>query len=116
MERAWIRCSQGHPNLQLEADEIMADRDVRIDHYGQHESLSLRNHILKVYLASHHDQQHDPWFGPDLFWQRLVELYAPSREFGLVAAWLVLQQRLVIPVSAGVVGFSGAGLAVASPV
>jgi GNAT superfamily N-acetyltransferase len=33
------------------------------------------------------DQQHDPWFGPGPFWQRLVELYAPIRDFSLVAGW-----------------------------
>jgi GNAT superfamily N-acetyltransferase len=43
--------------------------------------------MLRVYLASHHDQQHNPWFGPGPFWQRLVELYAPDHGFGLVAAW-----------------------------
>jgi GNAT superfamily N-acetyltransferase len=58
-----------------------------IDYHGPSESLQLREKILSVYLASHHDQQHNPWFGPDQFWKRLVELYAPSRDFGLVAAW-----------------------------
>jgi GNAT superfamily N-acetyltransferase len=63
------------------------EADVRIAHYGSEGALRLKNPILAVYLASHHDRQHDPWFGPDQFWQRLVELYAPSRDFGLVAAW-----------------------------
>ena len=66
----------------------MGEGSIHIDYYGPQESLRLREQILSVYLASHHDQQHNPWFGPDQFWQRLVELYAPSREFGLVAAWL----------------------------
>ncbi|MER7244449.1 GNAT family N-acetyltransferase [Kribbella sp. NPDC000426] len=29
---------------------------------------------------------HDPWFHPDQFWERLVELYLPGRDFELVAA------------------------------
>ncbi len=60
---------------------------VRVDYYGPDDALRLREPILAVYLASHHDQQHNAWFGPDQFWSRLVELYAPSRDFGLVAAW-----------------------------
>jgi GNAT superfamily N-acetyltransferase len=66
----------------------MGEPDLRIDSYGPEEALSLREPVLDVYLASHHDQQHNPWFGPDQFWRRLVEIYAPSRDFGLVAAWL----------------------------
>src|SRR5229473_836368 len=65
----------------------MPESDVRIDHVGAQGAMNLREPILAVYLASHHDQQHNPWFGPDKFWERLVELYAPSRDFGLVAAW-----------------------------
>jgi GNAT superfamily N-acetyltransferase len=60
---------------------------VRIEHYGSKGALQLKEPILAVYLTSHADQQHNPWFGPGPFWQRLVELYAPSRGFGLVAAW-----------------------------
>ena len=40
--------------------------------------------ILPAYAASH-DDQHDPWFHPDQFWERLVELYLPGRDFELVA-------------------------------
>src|SRR5215469_7637663 len=65
----------------------MEKPDIRIDYYGSDDALRLREPILDVYLASHHDQQHNSWFGPDQFWERLVELYAPSRDFGLVAAW-----------------------------
>ena len=66
----------------------MAEPSVRIDRYGPDETLLLREPILAVYLASHHDQQHNPWFGPGPFWDRLVDLYAPTRDFELVAAWL----------------------------
>jgi GNAT superfamily N-acetyltransferase len=66
----------------------MGESEFRVDHYGSEETLRLREPIIGTYLASHHDQQHNPWFGPDQFWRRLVELYAPSRDFRLVAAWL----------------------------
>lgn len=48
-------------------------------------TLGMREDILPVYAASHHDQMHDPWFHPDRFWERLVELYVPGRDFELVA-------------------------------
>jgi GNAT superfamily N-acetyltransferase len=64
------------------------DSHVRTDYHEPAGALSLREPMLAVYLASHHDQQHDPWFSPESFWDRLVKLYAPSRGFGLVAAWL----------------------------
>lgn len=65
----------------------MPEHDVRIEHYNSAGTLQLKEPILAVYLASHADQQHNLWFGPGPFWQRLVELYAPSRDFGLVVAW-----------------------------
>jgi hypothetical protein len=30
----------------------------------------------------------DPWFAPDKFWERLVDIYAKTRDFDLVTAWL----------------------------
>jgi len=63
------------------------ESDVRIEHYDSEGALQLKESMLAVYLASHHDQQHNPWFGPGPFWQRLVELYAPSHGFGMVVAW-----------------------------
>jgi GNAT superfamily N-acetyltransferase len=53
----------------------MSEPVVRIDYYGPEDALRLRRQILDVYLASHHDQQHNPWFGPDQFWRRLVEAW-----------------------------------------
>ena len=66
----------------------MVESNARIDHYGPKDTLLLRDPILEVYLASHRGQQDNAWYSPDQFWQRLVEFYAPSRDFGLVAAWL----------------------------
>ena len=65
----------------------MPEPDARIERYDAEGALQLKEPMLAVYLASHHDQQHNPWFGPGPFWQRLVELYAPSQGFSLVAAW-----------------------------
>jgi GNAT superfamily N-acetyltransferase len=61
--------------------------DVRIENYDSQGAVRIKEPMLAVYLASHHDQQHKPWFGPGPFWQRLVELYAPSHGFGVVVAW-----------------------------
>lgn len=60
---------------------------VRLELYGPDEALHLKEPMLSVYLSSHADQQHDPWYEPAQFWRRLVDLYAPSRDFALVAAW-----------------------------
>lgn len=54
--------------------------EVRIEHYDSEGALRLKEPVLAVYLASRHDQQHDPWFSPGQFWQRLVELYARSHD------------------------------------
>ncbi|MEV6927082.1 GNAT family N-acetyltransferase [Dactylosporangium sp. NPDC051485] len=47
----------------------------------------LQQQILRVYSASHADQMHNPWFHPDQFWDRLINLYAPTRAFDLVSGW-----------------------------
>jgi ribosomal protein S18 acetylase RimI-like enzyme len=65
----------------------MEEPGVSIKHYTPGGAFQLQEPILAVYLASHHDLQHDSWFLPAQFWRRLVELYAPSRDFHLVAAW-----------------------------
>lgn len=65
----------------------MPNPAARIEHYDAEGALRLKEPMLAVYLASHHDQQGNPWFGPGPFWQRLTDLYAPSRGFDLVAAW-----------------------------
>lgn len=49
---------------------------------------ALRDQVLPVYAASHHDMMHDPWFHPDRFWERLEDLYAPTRDFELITGWL----------------------------
>jgi GNAT superfamily N-acetyltransferase len=67
--------------------DLVSASDVRIVYYSAEDALQLREPVLSVYFASHHDQQHNPWFSPEQFWRRLVELYAPSRDFKLVAAW-----------------------------
>jgi ribosomal protein S18 acetylase RimI-like enzyme len=50
--------------------------------------LNLRNQVIPVYASSHADQMHDPWFSPEKFWDRLVDIYAKTRDFDLVTAWL----------------------------
>ncbi|MBF6170061.1 GNAT family N-acetyltransferase [Nocardia blacklockiae] len=47
-------------------------------------TLGLADELKSVYLASHRDQQGDPWYAPDRFWERLNQIYAPIPEFELV--------------------------------
>jgi GNAT superfamily N-acetyltransferase len=45
--------------------------------------------MLRVYGTSHEQPiRNDPWFREDKFWQRLVELYAPGRDFETISGWL----------------------------
>ncbi|GAB2597073.1 GNAT family N-acetyltransferase [Kribbella endophytica] len=65
----------------------MSDLDhLTIERHDATSTLELRDDILPVYAASHDDQMHDPWFHPDQFGERLVELYLPGRDLELVAA------------------------------
>lgn len=58
-----------------------------IRHHDAAGALALRREMVTVYAAAHDDLMDDPWFHPDRFWQRLVDLYAPTRDFGMVSAW-----------------------------
>jgi ribosomal protein S18 acetylase RimI-like enzyme len=53
------------------------------------ETLRLKEEVLFVYRASHAGPiEQDPWLGPDRFWERLVDIYAPGRDFAMVSGWL----------------------------
>jgi hypothetical protein len=56
--------------------------------HGTAETLQLQDRILPVYAASHAPVIHDPWFSEAKFWDRLVQLYAPGRDFEMVSGWL----------------------------
>ncbi len=49
-------------------------------------SLALHEEVLGVYSTAHSDQGHDPWAAPDRFWERLVDIYARTRDFAMVTA------------------------------
>jgi GNAT superfamily N-acetyltransferase len=61
---------------------------LRITHHDGPQTLQLKAEVLGTYLDAHLDQQHDPWATPDRFWERLVDLYAPSKDFAMTAGWL----------------------------
>jgi len=65
----------------------VTDPAVRTEYYDAGGTLKLREPLMALYLRSHLDQQDNPWYSPGQFWDRLVRLYAPGRDFGLVAAW-----------------------------
>lgn len=53
------------------------------------ETLRLKEPMLHVYRTSHEQPiRNYPWYGEEEFWKRLVELYAPSRDFAMVSGWL----------------------------
>jgi GNAT superfamily N-acetyltransferase len=53
------------------------------------ETVQLKAEILRVYGASHVEPiKHDPWLNEDKFWERLVDIYAPGRDFAMVSGWL----------------------------
>jgi GNAT superfamily N-acetyltransferase len=63
--------------------------DLALLRYDAAGTLGLKSAILSVYAASHAEPiMVDPWLGPDRFWERLVDLYAPGRDFETVGAWL----------------------------
>ena len=66
----------------------MAELRFRIEYYDAEHALQLRGPLTTLYLRTHLDQQHDSWYSADNFWDRLVRLYAPSRDFALVAGWI----------------------------
>jgi ribosomal protein S18 acetylase RimI-like enzyme len=56
--------------------------------HSAEETLTMQAGILHVYATSHEDPiRVDPWFAPEQFWQRLVDIYAPTRDFELVTGW-----------------------------
>jgi GNAT superfamily N-acetyltransferase len=65
-----------------------ATQDLRITHHDGPQTLDLKDAVLSTYLAAAFDQQHDPWAGPEQFWERLTDLYAPSKDFGMAAGWI----------------------------
>ena len=73
---------------QKGAGSHMATADMTLKKDNAAGATDLRDQILPVYAASHHDMMHDPWFHPDRFWERLLDLYAPTRDFELVTGWL----------------------------
>ena len=62
--------------------------ELAITRHGPAETLALCDEILPVYAAAEADQMHDPFYGEEQFLHRLVDLYAPGRDFELVTARL----------------------------
>lgn len=59
----------------------------RIERYGPEETLKLKDSMISIYLAGHVDRGEKSWYGAEQYWHRLTQLYAPSRDFSMVAAW-----------------------------
>jgi len=62
--------------------------ELRIAHYNAVGTLLLREPLTALYLKSHLDQQHNQFYSPERFRERLETLYAPGRGFGTVVGWL----------------------------
>jgi GNAT superfamily N-acetyltransferase len=53
------------------------------------ETLSLKAEMLHVYGTSHAEPiSREPWLSENNFWHRLVDIYAPGRDFATVSGWL----------------------------
>lgn len=61
---------------------------LRLRHHDAAETLHHREPILNVYAAAFADRMSDPWLRPDQFWRRLVDIYAPTRDFALITGWI----------------------------
>jgi GNAT superfamily N-acetyltransferase len=66
----------------------MTDPSLSIEYYDAADTLRMCDSLSALYLTTHADQQHNPWYSPEQFWDRLVKFYAPGRDFGLVVGWL----------------------------
>ncbi len=62
--------------------------DLTLARYDSASALRCRDALTAVYASARADQAHNPFYSEESFWQRLVELYAPGRDFELVTATL----------------------------
>lgn len=77
------------PNSKATNTMLPNSRQVlRITHHDGPATLQLKDALNGTYEAARLNQQHDPFFTPERAWARLVDLYAPSRDFGTVAGWI----------------------------
>ncbi|WP_454195991.1 GNAT family N-acetyltransferase [Nocardia sp. Marseille-Q1738] len=66
----------------------MTASPVELVRYDAAGTLALADELKTVYLASHREQQGNPWYSPAKFWERLEGMYAPIAGFELVAGWI----------------------------
>lgn len=50
-------------------------------------TLTLREHLVPIYAATHAHLLDQPWYSPDDWWSRLADIYVKTRDFDLVTAW-----------------------------
>jgi GNAT superfamily N-acetyltransferase len=62
--------------------------ELLLAHCGSAGALELRDELTAVYLAARADQAHNPFYSSESFLARLVDLYVPGRDFGLVTGTL----------------------------
>lgn len=63
----------------------MISRSLELVRYDASGALELADELRAVYLASHREQQDNPWYSSARFAERLEEMYAPIAGFELVA-------------------------------
>lgn len=63
----------------------MISRSLELVRYDASGALEVADELRTVYLASHREQQDNPWYSPARFGERLEEMYAPIAGFELVA-------------------------------
>ncbi|MFE3445464.1 GNAT family N-acetyltransferase [Nocardia sp. NPDC059180] len=62
----------------------MSPGSLELTRYEATGPLGLADELQAIYLASHIELQHNPWYRPERFWERLEQLYAPIPDFELV--------------------------------
>lgn len=68
----------------------MADSRVplTIRHHTAADLPQIREHLLRVYAAAHHDRMDKPWFQPPRFWRQVIDHYVPAAGFGVASGWM----------------------------
>lgn len=61
--------------------------DLALRHHGPAASLALRDQLVPIYAETHAHLLGQPWYSPDDWWGRLVEIYSKTRDFDLVTGW-----------------------------
>ena len=62
--------------------------NLNLRHHGPTETLTMRELLVPIYAETHaHLLPDEPWNAPEVWWERLADSYAKTRDFDLVTGW-----------------------------